>query len=316
MTLEEIRTAVFGLIAEARQGAGEDVPLTSLEREVAGRGTLPTFVTNVRAVAELTPNLRQVVIGGPELAHIRLVGGDQFFYVLVTRPGDEPLPDGYAMADWMAADEATRPYGAYYTVRHWNPERAEITLWAVVHGHAAGVGGWFAHCAPGDRLAIWGPRHGFWSDGVYAPTTGARHHLFVTDESGFAAVAALLDLLPAADSATVLAETADPDHAITFPRRRTNVRWSYPRHRGAGRRRGAARHGPPTRWRQRRSARHRVRGWRVAPDHGDPPVPPARGRPAGDGGVDDRLLAPRIGVHFPNGRSGHPRSRPRYREPR
>ena len=227
VTLEEIQTAVFGLIAEARQGAGPAVPLTSLEREVAGRGTLPTFVTQVLAVADLTPNLREIVIGGPELAPFPSVGGDQFFYVLVARPGDEPLADGYTMADWMATDEAARPYGAYYTVRHWDAERAEITLWAVVHGHAEGVGGWFAHCAPGDHLAIWGPRHGFWSDGAYASTTGGPHHLFVTDESGFAAVAALLDRLPAADTATVLAETIDPDHAITFPGRRTNVRWSY-----------------------------------------------------------------------------------------
>ena len=120
VTLEEIQTAVFGLIAEARQGAGEDVPLTSLEREAAGRGTLPTFVTRVRAVAELTPNLREVVIGGPELADFASAGGDQFFYVLVARTDDEPLPHGYTMADWMAADEATRPYGAYYTVRRWD----------------------------------------------------------------------------------------------------------------------------------------------------------------------------------------------------
>ena len=49
----------------------------------------------------------------------------------------------------------------------------------------------------------------------------------MTDESGFAAVAALLDRLPPADTATVLAETIDADHAITFPGRRTNVRWSY-----------------------------------------------------------------------------------------
>ena len=109
VTLEEIQTAVFGLIAEARHGAGSAVPMTSLEREVAGRGTLPTFVTQVLAVADLTPNLREIVIGGPELARFPSVGGDQFFYVLVARPGDEPLADGYTMADWMAADDGDPP---------------------------------------------------------------------------------------------------------------------------------------------------------------------------------------------------------------
>ena len=169
----------------------------------------------------------RIVIGGPELARFPSVGGDQFFYVLVARPGDEPLADGYTMSDWMAADEAARPYGAYYTVRHWDPERSELTLWAVVHGHAEGVGGWFAHCAPGDRLAIWGPRHGCWSDGAVrlhhrrAPPPVRDGRERVRRRGGAARPPA------PADTATVLAETIDPDHAITFPGRRTNVRWSY-----------------------------------------------------------------------------------------
>lgn len=231
-TVDEIRGAVFALIAQARALAGEQVPPTSIERELTGNATLPTFVTSVVGVAELTPNLREVVIGGPELAAFPSAGGDEFFYVLVARDGADPLPDGYTMADWMAADEATRPHGAYYTVRRWDPERAEITLWAVLHGHHDGVGGWLGRCGPGDRLAIWGPRHGFWSDGVYVANGSTfaddgRHHLFVTDESGFAAVAALIELLPPIDTATVLAETVDADHAIAFPGTRTNVRWHY-----------------------------------------------------------------------------------------
>src|SRR5690606_35404917 len=70
---------------------------------------------------------------------------------------------------------------------------------------------------------------GFWGDGVYAPDSRgeSRHHLFVTDESGFCAVAAIVEGLPAVDSATVIAETVDAGHAITFPGERTNVRWHY-----------------------------------------------------------------------------------------
>lgn len=227
-TADEVSAAVFALIGVARAAAGAHYPLTSLEREYAEQGTIPTHHAEVLAVTDLTPNLREIVVGGPGLAGYRSAGGDQFLYVLVARPGTE-LPDTYSMADWMSADPDTRPLGAYYTVRHWDPITCQLTLWAVLHGHHGGVGGWFGGCRPGDPMALWGPRAGFWSDGEYAAATPGepRHHLFVADESGFCAVAALLEGLAATDTATVLAETVDADHAIDFPGERTNVRWHY-----------------------------------------------------------------------------------------
>lgn len=232
-TADEVYAAVISLLGNARRAAGDEYPLTSLEREFARQGQVPTHLAEVLSVRDLTGNLREIVVGGPRLGGYRSVGGDQFVYVLVARPGEE-LPDDYSMADWMAADTDTRPYGAYYTVRGWDPATCAMTLWAVLHGHHApgrweGVGGWFASCHPGDRLAIWGPRAGYWDDGEYAAGRpgDSRHHLFVTDESGFGAVAALIDGLPADDTATVLAEAIDAEHTIEFPGPRTNVRWHY-----------------------------------------------------------------------------------------
>jgi NADPH-dependent ferric siderophore reductase len=219
---------VMTLLGQAREHAGEGFPRTSLEREMAHQDGIPTHLAEVIETRPLTPNLREIVVGGPGLATFMSVGGDQFVYVLVARPG-HALPDGYSMSDWMAGDADTRPYGAYYTVRAWDPINARLVLWAVVRGDHAGVGGWFAECVPGDRLALWGPREGFWGDGTYAPdpTGEGRHHLFVTDESGFCAVAALLDELDPSDTATVLAETVDECHTIQFPGGRTNVVWHY-----------------------------------------------------------------------------------------
>lgn len=226
-TADEVSAQVFGSIGQARQRAGEGYPVTSLEREFAEQGAIPTHLTEVLEVRDLTPNLREIVVGGAGLAAFRSLGGDQFAYVLVARPGRR-LPDTYSMAQWMGEDPDTRPLGAYYTVRSWDPATSRMVLWAVLHGHADGVGGWFARCRPGDRLALWGPRGGFASDGVYAPSgNGPRHHLFVTDESGFCAVAALLDELDPDDAATVIAETVAEDHTIPFPGARTNVMWHY-----------------------------------------------------------------------------------------
>jgi NADPH-dependent ferric siderophore reductase len=227
-TADEVSQQVMTLLGQARQHAGEAFPLTSLEREMAHQGTIPTHLAEVITTRRLTPHPREVVIGGPGLAGFESVGGDQFAYVLVARAGQR-LPDRYSMADWMADGAATRPHGGYYTVRDWDPTSARMVLWAVAHGHPEGVGGWFDHSTPGERLALWGPRPGFWAEGTYAPdpTGEGRHHLFVADESGFGAVAALLAEVDPHDTATVLAETVDEAHAIQFPGDRTNVIWHY-----------------------------------------------------------------------------------------
>lgn len=207
-TADEARTHLFELLRRAREAAGDSVPPTSLERELATTGSLPTFIGAVESARSLTPNLREIVVGG-DLSGFESHGGDQFVYVIVPRRGGPEIPDGYTMADARAAADADdAPLGAYYTVRRWDPHRERITLWAVVHGHDDGVGGWAAGCTPGDRLALWGPREGF------RPTAGAARHLYVTDESGFAAVAALLEERPRHIPATVVAETIDADHRI------------------------------------------------------------------------------------------------------
>ena len=112
--------------------------------------------------------------------------------------------------------------GAYYTVRRWDPERRRITIWVVVHGHDAGVGRWFEQCRVGDRVVIWGPRHSF------SPPVEAREQLLVADETGFAAVVALLDETPPGRPSTVVLETIDEQHTIDlsgFPD--VTVRWLF-----------------------------------------------------------------------------------------
>ncbi len=225
-TVDEVSAAVMGLVGRARAVVAEDVPLTSLERELGEQAEIRTHLGEVRRTRDLTGNLREVVVGGPGLAEHVSVGGDQFLYVMVARPGSA-LPASYSIAEWIAADPEARPYGAYYTTRRWDPASRELTMWAVVHDHPDGVGAWMATCRPGDRLALWGPRSGYWSEGAYAPEPEPRHHLFVTDESGFAAVAALLDGMADGDAATVLAETIDAEHTVEFPGTRTNVVWHH-----------------------------------------------------------------------------------------
>jgi NADPH-dependent ferric siderophore reductase len=177
---------------------------------------LSTMHSSVAEARWLTPNLREVVLEGG-LDDFDSWGGDQFAYLFVARPGGI-LPADYTMSAHRTAEPAARPLGGYYTVRSRDADRGRVTLWMVAHGHPASVGGWAATCRAGDRVALWGPRRGI------EPRPDARRWLFVADECGFGAVAALLDGLPAGSTARVIAETVDEDHAtVDFATAATDI---------------------------------------------------------------------------------------------
>lgn len=219
-TSAEVSTQVMARIGIARQSAGDTVPLTSMEEEMSTTGSLGTYPARVTSVRDLTPNLREIIVTG-DFDGFESVGLDQFVYVFVGRDG-VPLPDGYSMSQFMATDAADRPLGAYYTVRAWDADTKVMTMWFVTHGHDGGVGGWASRCTPGEEIALWGPRASF------TVPAGGRSHLFVTDESGFAAVAVRIEDLPADADIVVIAETIDESHVIELtPPGRADVRWLF-----------------------------------------------------------------------------------------
>ncbi len=218
-TADEVSANVMASIGVARRNAGTAMPITSMEAEMSTTGSLATHPATLVSNRQLTPNLRELVVEG-EFEGFTSLGQDQFVYVFVGRDG--PLPDGYSMARFMSEDPATRPLGAYYTIREWDPATKRILMWFVSHGHAGGVGGWAAGAAPGERIALWGPRESF------TVPAGASAHVFVADESGFAAVAARIDELPADAEVTVIAETVDEAHTLPLaPDGRADVRWVF-----------------------------------------------------------------------------------------
>lgn len=220
-SLTGIQEQFLGTVVEARANAGERVPLTSLERELENRGTLPTHITEVVDATRVAPNLVEIVFEGG-FESFRSVGGEQFLYVMVPRSDDQPVPIDHTMASQMGADPDEAPLGAYYTVRRWDPDAGRVTMWFVLHGHAHGVGGWAARCRPGERVAMWGPREGM---GV---RPRARSRLLVADESGLAAVAALLDELPGDATGSAVVETVDAGHVVDLPDRPgVNVIWLF-----------------------------------------------------------------------------------------
>jgi NADPH-dependent ferric siderophore reductase len=205
---------------------------------------LRTHVTRVVRVERRTPHVRRITFGGGDLdTFVPLPNPDQFLYVLLPPPGRAGLTidAGFTWEAYDAMAEDERPAGAYYTVRHHRPARAEIDIDVVLHddgrperlgapmdGHhgdhavTGAASRWAATAQPGDPVALWGPRT------TFTPPEGTASYLLVADETGLPAAAAIIDWLPAAATAHVLLEVADiAEEQPLFAGPGVRVRWLH-----------------------------------------------------------------------------------------
>ena len=81
---------VFGVAFHQRTGVPYD-PVTTTAVEQPDVATIPTFHTSVSAVSPLNDRLVEIELDGG-LDEFTSLGGDQFFYLMVPRPGGEPIP--------------------------------------------------------------------------------------------------------------------------------------------------------------------------------------------------------------------------------
>ena len=176
---------------------------------------LPTVHGRVVARRRLTEDLLEVTLAGFGAVDgrpwvDRLTGGDQFVFALVS-PEPGGIRPGYRLADLLERRPADPVRGAYYTVRCSRPGADELDLWVVDHGAPGSVGEWMSSASGGDAVALWGPRCGF------RIPEDARRVLFVADETGLAAVGALIDQLPDDARATAVIECRGDAHRPCVP---------------------------------------------------------------------------------------------------
>ncbi len=100
--------------------------------------------------------------------------------------------------------------GRDYTPRDVRPDAGELDLDFVVHGDEGPASAWAGHAAPGDRLAVAGPKS---SKLVPDGLTGL---VLVVDETAFPAASRWLRLTPPDVPVTVLLDAADDDAAGYF----------------------------------------------------------------------------------------------------
>jgi NADPH-dependent ferric siderophore reductase len=155
---------------------------------------LERLSTQVRTAQRIGPHMIRIVLGGGDLARYVPVG----------------VPDE-AVALWFpAADPGGEPIGRNYSVRFFDPARAEMTIDFVVHDGGVAAQ-WAVHAAPGDEVQLDRPRS--W----YRPSPDTRWKLLVADLAGLPALARILEERDPAVPAHVIVEVLDERELAMLP---------------------------------------------------------------------------------------------------
>lgn len=173
----------------------------------------------VRSTERLTPRLTRVVLGGAELEGLTVEQPAASVRLLIPSPGERDL----VMPEWdgnqFVLPGGERPTIRTFTPRRVDPDAHELELWIVVHGDGA-ASRWADAATPGDPAAVSGPGRGYTVD------PDAPGFLLAGDETALAAIAQLLETLPAERPVEAHVEVADPDARLPLPEHpRANVEW-------------------------------------------------------------------------------------------
>jgi NADPH-dependent ferric siderophore reductase len=181
---------------------------------------IPADVGAVVRAVSVSRRMRRVTVGGAGLAGFASSGlPDERVRLLLPPPGHErpALPD-VDERGFRWPPEAPRPLSRTFTVRRFDPGPVELDIDVALHDGPAAA--WSLHAREGEQVGIVGPTGG------YEPGVRAGRHLLAGDESALPAIATILERLPAAARADVLAEVADASAELELESRAdARVRW-------------------------------------------------------------------------------------------
>ncbi|MFD8936940.1 SIP domain-containing protein [Streptomyces sp. NPDC059578] len=183
---------------------------------------ITTRTLDVLRVTDVTPGMRRVTLGGPELAAhtaangypvaaFRSDGFDDEFKVLLPHPDAETVV-GPTQADGLLRwprDDA-HMVSRTYTVRRWDPVAGELDVDFVKHG-VGPASTWTSRVRPGERVQIAGPK----SSSLHPE--GADWTLVAGDETALPAIGRWLEQWPAGARGQVFIEIGHPDHRQDLP---------------------------------------------------------------------------------------------------
>ena len=156
----------------------------------------------VRSVAELTPHLRRVTLGGEGLDGIELDAPAASVRILVPEPGADELVLPTWQGNEFRYDDGARPSIRTFTPRAHDAAARELAIDVVDHPGGV-VSSWARTARPGDEVALSGPGRGYELD------AGAVGHVLAGDETALPAIAQLVAAIPDGTPVRAIVEVRD-----------------------------------------------------------------------------------------------------------
>jgi NADPH-dependent ferric siderophore reductase len=154
----------------------------------------------VLRVTDLTPRMRRITLGGPELAGFLSQGSDDHIKLMFPRNAEE---EAALLTMVLGRDnEGPKPAMRDYTPRRIDLAAAELDIDFVIHGDGP-ASSWAEQAAPGHTLYIGGPRSSLIVDDVF------DSYLLIGDETALPAIGRRLEELPAHRQVLVVVEVED-----------------------------------------------------------------------------------------------------------
>jgi NADPH-dependent ferric siderophore reductase len=153
-------------------------------------------------VDPITPRMRRITLGGPDLAGFSSAAADDHVKLFFPAPGELkpqlPMPGPGGMRPSRGGSGANM---RDYTPRRFDPARLELVIEFVVHGDGP-ASNWAAHAKPGDWIGIGGPR-----GSMLIPDYDG--YLLIGDETALPAISRRLEEMPPGKAVCALIEVAD-----------------------------------------------------------------------------------------------------------
>ncbi|HDS1736564.1 siderophore-interacting protein [Pseudomonas sp. BP8] len=158
-------------------------------------------------VTEVTPRMRRITLGGPELEGFVSLGSDDHVKLLF---GETAEQQAAIDARQLGRDSGVRPTMREYTPRRYDLAAGELDIDFVLHGDGP-ASTWAAQAAPGQTLNIAGPRASMVVPDIF------DSYLLIGDETAIPAIARRLDELPAGRQVLAIIQIADEHERQPLP---------------------------------------------------------------------------------------------------
>ncbi|TNB97238.1 siderophore-interacting protein [Pseudomonas jessenii] len=172
----------------------------------------------VLRVVDLTPRMRRITLGGPELAGFTSLGTDDHVKLLFPQNAEQTAALE-TMVLGAGKDNGSLPEMRDYTPRRYDLEKLELDIDFVLHGDGP-ASTWAEQARPGQFLHIGGPRGSMIVPDIF------DSYLLIGDETALPAIARRLEGLAANRKALVVIEVENgAEQQVLESAAQVNVIW-------------------------------------------------------------------------------------------